>query len=91
MTNNVKGDRKAAQAQPAGPHQTVIDEAIAQHAALPGALLVVLHAIQDRIGFVPPEALPRIAQALNLSRAEVHGVVTFYHYFRRHPAGILIS
>jgi formate dehydrogenase subunit gamma len=83
----VKGDRKAGATQPVGPHQAVIDDAIAQYAALPGPLLVVLHAIQDRIGFVPPEALPRIAQALNLSRAEVHGVVTFYHDFRTSPPG----
>ena len=83
----MKGDRKAGATQPVGPHQAVIDDAIAQYAALPGPLLVVLHAIQDRIGFVPPEALPRIAQTLNLSRAEVHGVISFYHYFRDAPPG----
>ena len=83
----MKRDRKAESTQPAGPHQTVVDEAIAEHAALPGPLLVVLHAIQDRIGFVPPEALPHIARALNLSRAEVHGVLTFYHDFRTAPPG----
>ena len=83
----MKGDRKAESTQPVGPHQTVVDEAIAEHAALPGPLLVVLHAIQDRIGFVPPEALPHIARALNLSRAEVHGVLTFYHDFRTAPPG----
>ncbi len=53
----------------------------------PGALLPILHAIQDRIGFVPPESVPTIAEALNLSRAEVHGVITFYHYFRQTPPG----
>jgi formate dehydrogenase subunit gamma len=68
-----------------GSHQSAIDEAIGQYAALPGALLPVLHAIQDRLGFIPPEALPRIAKALNLSRAEVHGVITFYHDFRTSP------
>ena len=83
----MKGDPEARAAQPVGLHQAVVDDAIAQHAALPGALLVVLHTIQDRIGFVPPEALPHIAEALNLSRAEVHGVVTFYHDFRTSPPG----
>jgi formate dehydrogenase subunit gamma len=48
-------------------------------------LLPVLHAIQDSTGFVPPDAVPAIASAFNLSRAEVHGVITFYHYFRTLP------
>jgi len=48
-------------------------------------LLPVLHAIQDALGFVPPETVPQIALAFNLSRAEVHGVVTFYHHFRSTP------
>lgn len=54
---------------------------------LPGALLPVLHEIQDRLGYVPSSALPRIADALNLSRAEVHGVISFYHDFRQTPPG----
>jgi formate dehydrogenase subunit gamma len=45
-------------------------------------LLPVLHAIQDSAGFIPPDAVATIAAAFNLSRAEVHGVITFYHYFR---------
>lgn len=53
----------------------------------PGALLPILHAVQDAIGFVPPEAVELIGAELNLSRAEVHGVVTFYHYFRRARGG----
>jgi formate dehydrogenase subunit gamma len=53
----------------------------------PGSLLPVLHAVQDAIGFVPSEAVPLIAGELNLSRAEVHGVVTFYHYFRTRRPG----
>jgi len=65
----------------------VIDAAIAEHAAQPGGLMPLLHSIQDQLGFVPPEALARIAQALNLSRAEVHGVITFYHDFRTAPRG----
>ena len=54
---------------------------------LPGALLPILHDIQDAVGHIPPDAVGLIAQALNLSRAEVHGVVTFYHHFRSEPAG----
>src|SRR4051812_34020811 len=69
------------------PSAKIIDDAIALHRALPGALLPVLHAIQDALGFVPPDAVPRIAHALNLSQAEVHGVLTFYHDFRSSPPG----
>ncbi|WP_341648191.1 formate dehydrogenase subunit gamma [Thauera humireducens] len=54
---------------------------------LPGATLPILHAIQNAWGYIPDEALPRIATALNLSRAEVQGVVSFYHHFRRTPPG----
>jgi len=53
----------------------------------PGALLPVLHAVQDAVGYVPPDAVPLIAHELNLSRAEVHGVISFYHHFRSEPAG----
>ncbi|SMC77396.1 formate dehydrogenase subunit gamma [Rhizobium sp. RU36D] len=54
---------------------------------LDGPLLPILHAIQDEFGYVPDEAKPVIARELNLSRAEVHGVVSFYHDYRAHPAG----
>lgn len=53
----------------------------------PGALLPILHGIQDAVGYIPNEAVPEIAKALNLSRAEVHGVISFYHYFRDTPPG----
>ena len=53
----------------------------------PGALLPILHAIQDALGFVPAAAVPIIAAGLNLSRADVHGVISFYHYFRSSPPG----
>jgi formate dehydrogenase subunit gamma len=56
-------------------------------AAEPGALLPILHALQAAFGCVPDPAIPLVAAALNLSRAEVHGVVTFYHDFRHAPAG----
>ncbi len=53
----------------------------------PGALLPILHGIQDALGYVPEDSVPLIAGALNLSRAEVHGVISFYHYFRDTPPG----
>jgi formate dehydrogenase subunit gamma len=49
---------------------------------MPGALLPILHDIQDQLGYVPKDAVADIAEALNLSRAEVHGVITYYHHFR---------
>lgn len=52
-----------------------------------GALLPVLHGVQDALGYVPPAAVAVIAERLNLSRADVHGVVSFYHYFRTTPPG----
>lgn len=55
--------------------------------SLEGPLLPILHRVQEEFGYVPEAALPVIARELNLSRAEVHGVVTFYHEFRNHPAG----
>jgi formate dehydrogenase subunit gamma len=54
---------------------------------LEGALLPILHAVQAEFGHVPQAALPQIAKALNLSKAEVHGVMSFYHDFRETPAG----
>jgi formate dehydrogenase subunit gamma len=71
---------------------TFADEAkllrlIAEHRDQPGALLPILHAMQEAFGYVDDAAIPIIAKELNLSRAEVHGVVTFYHDFRRRPAG----
>lgn len=60
---------------------------IADAAGLEGAALPVLHAVQECFGCVPEEAVPMVAEALNLSRAEVHGIVTFYHDFRRTPPG----
>jgi formate dehydrogenase subunit gamma len=63
-----------------------VDAALARTRGEPGPLLEILHAVQSRLGCVPPEAIPPIADALNLSRAEVHGVVSFYHHFRAVPA-----
>jgi formate dehydrogenase subunit gamma len=60
---------------------------VARHADERGGLLPLLHAIQDAIGHIPNQAIPLVAEGLNLSRAEVHGVVSFYHDFRTRPAG----
>ena len=60
---------------------------VARHADERGGLLPLLHAIQEAIGHITDAAIPLIAEGLNLSRAEVHGVITFYHDFRRRPAG----
>ncbi|PLQ02448.1 formate dehydrogenase subunit gamma [Cupriavidus pauculus] len=60
---------------------------VAARRDMPGALLPILHEIQDTQGYIPADAVPVIAKALNLSRAEVHGVITFYHHFREQPAG----
>jgi formate dehydrogenase subunit gamma len=65
--------------------QAAIDAAIAANRGLEGAMLPILHGVQDALGWVPPGAVPAIAQALNLSRAEVHGVLGFYHHFRQQP------
>jgi formate dehydrogenase subunit gamma len=68
-------------------HGAAVDALIARHAGAAGPLLPILHAVQDELGYIPREAVPRIAAALNLSRAEVHGVISFYHWFRQHPPG----
>jgi formate dehydrogenase subunit gamma len=60
---------------------------IAAKQTLPGALLPILHDIQEELGYIPPESVSLIAKALNLSRAEVHGVITYYHHFRQTPPG----
>lgn len=67
--------------------EAAIAAAIRAEGQRPGALLPVLHAIQDRLGHVPPAGVPIVAKALGLSRAEVHGVVSFYHDFRSTPPG----
>lgn len=69
------------------PDLSVIETIIAQRKAVPGAMLPILHAIQEHAGHIPSAAVPLIAQALNVSRAEVHGVITYYHFFRQTPPG----
>ena len=67
-----------------------IDEILTRFADTEGALLPILHAVQAVEGYVPADAIPRIAESLNLSRAEVHGVVSYYHHFRQKPAGKVV-
>ena len=64
-----------------------VDAAISSHAETRGACLPMLHAIQEALGFVPHEAVQRIADAINWSRADVHGVLTYYHDFRTQQPG----
>jgi formate dehydrogenase subunit gamma len=66
---------------------TRVEEILNNHKGMEGAMLPILHAIQAEFGYVPQDALPLIAQELALSKAEVHGVMSFYHDFREHPAG----
>lgn len=63
------------------------DEIIEANKHLAGAALPILHALQQEFGYIDHDAVPSIAQALNLSRAEVHGIVSFYHDFRQTPRG----
>ena len=69
------------------PSQKNITELLEQYRNVPGGLLPLLHALQKELGFIPPDEVPTIARAMNLSRAEVHGVISFYHDFRSEPAG----
>ncbi|WP_322053563.1 NAD(P)H-dependent oxidoreductase subunit E [Paraburkholderia bannensis] len=71
--------------QTAAPFNGSADALVQRH-ALPGrTLLAILHAIQDELGYVPPAAVAPLGKTLNLSRAEVHGVLTYYHHFRTAP------
>ena len=74
----------AATASPYDPR--VVERVIAERRHLDGALMPILHGVQDALGWVPADAVPRIAEALNLSRAEVHGVISYYHHFRQSPS-----
>ena len=69
------------------PERLLVSELLSQYKDQAGGLLPLLHAVQDRLGFIPPSSVPLIALAMNLSRAEVHGVITYYHFFRSTPPG----
>jgi formate dehydrogenase subunit gamma len=68
----------------------IVRSVLERHAGEPGALLPILHDVQDALGYIPADSVPAIAKALNLSRAEVHGVITYYHHFRSKPAGRIV-
>ncbi|MCH8533118.1 MAG: formate dehydrogenase subunit gamma [Natronospirillum sp.] len=72
---------------PNGPSPEAIADLIEPLAELPGAMLPVLHAIQDTCGYVPKTAIGVIAKRLQVTKAEVHGVISFYHHFRTQPPG----
>ncbi|ANN73732.1 formate dehydrogenase subunit gamma [Bordetella bronchialis] len=78
---------RQAAAQSGHPAVAAAARAIEAHQGVPGALLPILHAVQHELGCIPAEAVQPIAEALNLSRAEVHGVITFYPHFRQTPPG----
>jgi formate dehydrogenase subunit gamma len=80
-------ETKPAREPKSAAHTELVEEIVEAHAERSGALLPILHAIQDRLGFIPDEAVAVIAARLNLSRAEVHGVVSFYHFFRTTAPG----
>ena len=67
--------------------QMLIQEFMESTSLDKGLLLPLLHFIQDRLGYIPPDSVLDIARVLNISRAEVHGVITYYHFFRTEPAG----
>ncbi|KXV05576.1 formate dehydrogenase [Caballeronia megalochromosomata] len=67
------------------PSAAASTELVRRHAVQGATLMTILHAIQDEIGYVPDTAIAPLAQALSLSRAEVHGVITYYHHFRSAP------
>ncbi|MDQ8032837.1 formate dehydrogenase subunit gamma [Bordetella genomosp. 1] len=80
------GDLARDRAAQATPAIAAAARLTAEHQHEPGALLPILHAIQDELGCIPPETVQTIAEMLNLSRAEVHGVISFYPHFRTEPA-----
>jgi formate dehydrogenase subunit gamma len=67
--------------------QKLVQSTVDQHRGSVGPLMPVLHSIQEAVGYIPSEAVPMLASAMNLSRAEIHGVMSFYHDFRTKPAG----
>lgn len=70
-----------------GATQATVQSITSELKDKPGALLPILHAVQNALGYIPAESVADIASALNISRAEVHGVISFYHYFRETPPG----
>lgn len=65
----------------------LIRDIIGSHQSRPGAMLPILHGIQDRLGYIPEASVPIIAEAMRQTRAEIHGIISFYHHFRTRPTG----
>lgn len=78
--------RKVSAPVPAYDRRAV-ETLIGERKHMPGALLPILHGVQETVGYIPGDAVQLIADRLNLSRAEVHGVITYYHFFRQTPPG----
>jgi formate dehydrogenase subunit gamma len=78
--------RKVSAPVPAYDRRAV-ETLIGERKHMPGALLPILHGVQETVGYIPGDAVQLIADGLNLSRAEVHGVITYYHFFRQTPPG----
>ena len=87
MTATHSGNGQATSSRDSIAIAKIIDEIVARVGDQPNALMPLLHAVQERLGHIPADAVPEIARALNLSRAEVHGVISFYHDFRTAPPG----
>tara|TARA_Y100000994_G_scaffold31075_1_gene21795 strand:- start:38 stop:541 length:504 start_codon:yes stop_codon:yes gene_type:complete len=68
-------------------HINLAKEVVSDNEDTPGPLIEILHEVQRRLGYIPPSMVPTIAECLNLSRAEIHGVISFYHFFRSTPPG----
>jgi formate dehydrogenase subunit gamma len=79
--------RKAAPRPSPAYDRQAVEDIIGQRKTLPGAMLPILHEVQEAIGYIPGDAVQLIADGLNVSRAEVHGVITYYHFFRQTPPG----
>lgn len=86
-TGGARGGKLALDvaAQTQSPATARVADMLSSWPEEPGSLLPLLHAVQDALGYIPPEAVPMIAAALQRSRAEVHGVITFYPHFRMQP------
>jgi formate dehydrogenase subunit gamma len=87
MTATHSGNGHAAPTRDSIEIKKIVDEIVARVGDRPDVLMPLLHAVQERLGYIPADAVPEVARALNLSRAEVHGVISFYHDFRTTPAG----
>jgi formate dehydrogenase subunit gamma len=87
---NERGRRRRDASEPEEPatyDAAAVQAVLTRWQGVPGNLMPILHDVQAALGYVPPDCVPQLARALNLSRAEIHGVITFYHDFRQAPVG----